>query len=170
MPKRSIKLDGKTTSLFLEDTFWRELECRATAEGETWPNYLRQLLEETDSTGNRSASVKEALMASLRDDYDRLCGDPGSQSCWLVEQGEERRREVLGGTAITVGSSRGNSIVLRDPQVAPKHLILTFDGERWWVADLNTVQGTRLNGHPVQVAPVPRRGEISLGSCHIIRV
>jgi predicted DNA-binding ribbon-helix-helix protein len=172
MSKRSVKIDGVTTSLFLEDAFWQELEQRARERDITWTQYLRSLIEENDTSGNRSAAVKEILLSKLRQELDTLRNNKitTNQSYWLVEQRGIRDRVGFEKSTIAVGRDPNNDIVLHDPEVAEKHLLLSFDNQRWWAIDLNTKQGSRLNNKPVSTALIPRRGEITIGSSQIIRV
>jgi pSer/pThr/pTyr-binding forkhead associated (FHA) protein len=54
-------------------------------------------------------------------------------------------------TRIVVGRSAGCDIVLDDSEVSRKHLLLSFDGETWWATDLESKNGTWLDGRKVQV-------------------
>ncbi len=172
MSKRSIKIDGVTTSLFLEETFWNELENRAQESDTTWTQYLRTLLDEHDTSGNRSAAVKEILLAQLRDEYEELRREQDGivSSYWLVEEWGKRERVMFQKNAISVGRDPSNDIIFDDVEVADKHLILVYDNQRWWAVDLNTKQGSKLNNKPIQTCVVPRRAELSVGSSQIIRV
>ena len=172
MSKRSVKIDGKTTSLFLEEPFWKELEQRANSENVTWAQYLRDVLKQPNANSNRSAAVKEFLLCKLRQDLDALANTPAgpTQSTWLIEEAGVRRREHFDREKITVGRDTSNDIVIKDTQIAPKHAILAYDGKRWWAVDLNTECGIRLNDKKIQVAPIPRRSEITLGNSQIIKI
>ncbi|KAJ4805934.1 FHA domain-containing protein [Rhynchospora pubera] len=55
---------------------------------------------------------------------------------------------------------RGNNLALRDPGISQKHLCFRFvqadSDSRWFVSDLDTSNGTILNGSPIQASvPVP---------------
>lgn len=65
-----------------------------------------------------------------------------------------------------LGAEPDNDVVLRDQFVSGRHARLRWDGAAWWLEDLGSTNGTRVDGapcipgQPVQVAP---HGRISLG-------
>jgi ABC-type multidrug transport system ATPase subunit/pSer/pThr/pTyr-binding forkhead associated (FHA) protein/ABC-type multidrug transport system permease subunit len=56
------------------------------------------------------------------------------------------------GRPVTVGRSPGNTVALRDPSVSRHHVRLEADGEAVAVTDLDSLNGTYLNGEPVDRA------------------
>lgn len=172
MSKRSIKIGGVTTSLFLEDAFWREIEIRGEKRGLTASQYLRDLLGHFETGSNRSAAIKELLMSSLREEYDELVkkNEVGIRSRWLVENSGARVRLDFNQERIRVGSDRDNDIVLNDPEVEAHHAMLVYDGKRWWGFDLNSRDGIKLNNKETRASTLPRRSELSLGNTQIIKV
>lgn len=173
MSKRSVKINGVTTSLFLEEAFWNELERRAEIQNTTWSQYFRTLIHDHDTSGNRSAAIKEVLLLKLREDLDaalRTDNSENQKSYWLLEKHGKRDRVEFGKSVISIGRDQDNDIVLHDPEVADKHLLLVNDKQRWWAVDLNTTMGTTLNNKTITRALIPRRGEITVGNSQIIRV
>lgn len=60
----------------------------------------------------------------------------------------------------TVGRSRENEVTLDDAVVSAQHARLTWNGRGWVVEDLNSTNGTFVNGQPVE-RPVPvRQGDV----------
>ena len=61
-----------------------------------------------------------------------------------------------------LGAGVENDIVLGDGYISARHARLTWDGSAWWVEDLNSSNGTRLNGTvcppliPIRVGPGAR--------------
>src|SRR5262245_19138802 len=51
---------------------------------------------------------------------------------------------------ISLGRSRENAIVLRDEHASRRHAEVCYEGGRWVVRDVDTGNGTRLNGKPIQ--------------------
>jgi pSer/pThr/pTyr-binding forkhead associated (FHA) protein len=51
---------------------------------------------------------------------------------------------------LTVGREESNDLPLRDPSVSREHAILEIDGDRWTVRDLDSANGTFVNGRPVR--------------------
>ncbi len=172
MSKRSIKLDGKTTSLFLEEAFWNELESRAEEADTSWTKYLRTMIDKAEPSANRSAAIKEALLNQLREERDALLNSEQgeAQSVWLLEIGGVRTRYQFYKDLISIGAQKDNDIVLEGPDIEAHHCVLARCGGKWWVFDLNSSQGIFLNEKPVQSSKVPRSSEISVGRCQIIKV
>lgn len=57
---------------------------------------------------------------------------------------------LLVGNTLTIGRSPDNNITLGHPSVSNRHAILQLKDGLWWLADLNSAQGVRLNGHPTR--------------------
>jgi predicted DNA-binding ribbon-helix-helix protein len=169
MTKRSIKLDGKTTSLFLEDAFWRELENRAEGAGESWTDYLRELVAELEPSANRSAAIKEALVNKLRNDLNQALGGGADfvASRWVCELNGTSQRYSFNKDKLLVGASADCDLSLEGTGVDQKHGLLAHDGERWWAMDCQSSSGIFLNGKKLQVAPVPRQSELRIGDYFI---
>lgn len=52
----------------------------------------------------------------------------------------------------TLGRSASNHIVLSDPSVSSYHARIDWRSGDWWLTDLGSKNGTRLNGAPMSVA------------------
>jgi hypothetical protein len=64
----------------------------------------------------------------------------------------------------TIGRDVNNSIVVDDPFASSDHAALTFRGRAWYVEDLESTNGTFLNGQPVErVAPLGFGDELQVG-------
>ena len=64
----------------------------------------------------------------------------------------------------TMGRDVNNAIVIDDQFASAQHAILTFRGRTWYVEDLDTTNGTFINGSPVEgVAPLGYGDEIQVG-------
>ena len=64
------------------------------------------------------------------------------------ESGEQTSHELVDETA-TIGRSPENSILLEDVSVSGRHAELTLVGENWHLKDLNSTNGTLVNGQPI---------------------
>lgn len=140
MSKRSINLHGSTTSIFLEDAFWKELEARAEARGLTWFEYVREVLGELGDVNNRSAAVKEYLLVRLRADYEELRASQKS-SQWLLRSKTFERLERCRGDCLIAGRGGRNNLVIPDEGVSRRHFMLAHDSEAWWLIDLGSKNG-----------------------------
>ncbi len=75
------------------------------------------------------------------------------------------RRLVIGPRGATLGRSRDCDIVVDDANVSRTHAELRPRGGAWVVSDLDSTNGTRLNGRAIHTAEVVRPGdEIELGA------
>jgi pSer/pThr/pTyr-binding forkhead associated (FHA) protein len=68
----------------------------------------------------------------------------------------------------TLGRDVNNAIVVDDEFVSAEHAVLTFRGRTWYVEDLDSTNGTFVNGSPVDgVAPLGYGDEIQLGQVRL---
>lgn len=75
---------------------------------------------------------------------------------------------ALEGTEITVGRSLSSGLVVHDDSVSRHHMRLFARDSRWWVEDLGTTNGTRLNGKRLNAAALLDAGDrISIGASRI---
>ena len=75
------------------------------------------------------------------------------------------RRLLIGPAGATLGRSRQSDIVLSDPNISRQHAEIRPRGGSWVLTDLESTNGSRLNGRPVERSEVIRPGdEIELGS------
>ena len=73
------------------------------------------------------------------------------------------RRLALVGDVV-IGRAPGSTLQLDDPSVSRRHARIRYDGERWLVADLGSLNGTRLNGWRISEETEIRPGDrLSLG-------
>jgi Protein of unknown function (DUF3662)/FHA domain len=75
------------------------------------------------------------------------------------------KRLVVGPAGVTLGRSRQSDIMVDDPNVSRSHAEIRPRGGSWVVSDLNSTNGTRLNGRRLQGPEVLKPGdEIELGT------
>ena len=64
----------------------------------------------------------------------------------------------------SLGRDVNNTIVVDDPFASSDHAVLTFRGRAWYVEDLESTNGTYVNGVPVErVAPLGFGDELQVG-------
>ena len=69
------------------------------------------------------------------------------------------------GRTITLGRSRRCDCVLVDPTISRLHATLRVDEGRWWLDDLSSFNGTRLNGRRILHEVEVRAGDcVSFGA------
>lgn len=81
-----------------------------------------------------------------------------------VLEGFERGR-VFGdlSTPITIGREEDNTIQLNDERVSRFHVKIQEDSGRVILTDLDSTNGTRINGHPVQMRVLQFGDQMSIG-------
>jgi pSer/pThr/pTyr-binding forkhead associated (FHA) protein len=79
--------------------------------------------------------------------------------------GEPAQGSTLSLDAITtLGRDVNNAIVIDDQFASSEHAVLTFRGRTWYVEDLESTNGTFVNGSPVDgVAPLGYGDELQIG-------
>jgi hypothetical protein len=79
--------------------------------------------------------------------------------------GEPAQGTTLSLDAITtLGRDVNNAIVVDDQFASSEHAVLTFRGRTWYVEDLESTNGTFVNGSPVDgVAPLGYGDELQIG-------
>jgi hypothetical protein len=84
----------------------------------------------------------------------------------LVGRGDFSSREYRLGTARTsVGSDRGNDLVVDHPTVSARHAIVRKSNGRYTIGDLDSTNGTFVNGRRItQTVPIGPGDEISFGA------
>ena len=93
----------------------------------------------------------------------------------LEEQGRARaqtelmmndgRRVVIGAEGATIGRGRQADVVLNDPNVSRRHAEIRPRGGSWVITDLESTNGSQLNGRRIDGPEVLRPGdEIELGA------
>ncbi|MCX7410155.1 MAG: FHA domain-containing serine/threonine-protein kinase [Planctomycetales bacterium] len=65
---------------------------------------------------------------------------------------------------VTIGRNDNCTIQLNDQSISGRHCEIHFDGTRWWITDLGSRNGTRVNGVPIKQRPLKPGDEITIGS------
>ena len=73
------------------------------------------------------------------------------------------RRTVLSGDRVVIGRSRECDVVVDDANVSRRHAELRHDDEGWWVVDLGSTNGIRVNRRRVDHALLRDGDRITLG-------
>ncbi len=87
----------------------------------------------------------------------------------LVADGPDRGLEVeIPATKLTIGTAPNNDLVLADTTVSRRHCILSVEGDRYVLRDLDSTNGTFLDGTPVREAFLAPGARIRLGDTEIV--
>jgi hypothetical protein len=115
--------------------------------------------------------IARALVGDLR----AAAREPGAELGRLVvvasPAGEPAEGTSLALDAIaTIGRDVNNAVVVEDQFVSAEHAILTFRGRAWYVEDLESTNGTFVNGSPVDgVAPLGFGDVVQVGQVRLRR-
>ncbi|HEY6213992.1 MAG TPA: FHA domain-containing protein, partial [Vicinamibacterales bacterium] len=68
---------------------------------------------------------------------------------------------------LAVGRTEGNDLVLNHPSVSRKHARFEPRDERWWIIDLKSTNGVKVNGNLIAEAEVNPGDKILIGSVQL---
>jgi hypothetical protein len=80
--------------------------------------------------------------------------------------GEERSYTLHPQLRLRIGRDPGNDVVLRDPKVSRRHAEVVFERGFFVLHDLQSANGTYLNGRRINIAPLTNGSEMKLGNSH----
>lgn len=115
--------------------------------------YLFLYLVLRATAGDLAATVRTMTREGLGARLMLVIEDGASSSC---QPGEAW--QLLPVT--TIGRDADNAIVVDDPHVSAHHAELRFERGQWWLRDLDSSNGTRLNGEPVRAVVAVRHGDV----------
>lgn len=70
--------------------------------------------------------------------------------------------------ATGLGRSLSNSVVIQDTFASAEHALLSLRNGRWWLQDLDSKNGTKLNGERLNAAAIVATGdEIGIGAVRL---
>jgi predicted component of type VI protein secretion system len=102
-----------------------------------------------------------------RSELDRtqvISGPPKPTLQLRVHTGESAGTNVpLQGSRVSVGRLRSCDLPLPDTTVSREHAALVRRGEKWWVVDLGSTNGTRVNGVQAAEQPIDVGDRIEFG-------
>ncbi|HEY8131209.1 MAG TPA: adenylate/guanylate cyclase domain-containing protein [Thermoanaerobaculia bacterium] len=82
-----------------------------------------------------------------------------------VDLGVQRIADLRG--EMSVGRTEGNDLVLNHPSVSRKHARFEPRNGAWWIVDLKSTNGVKLNGNLITEAQVNVGDKISIGSVQL---
>jgi hypothetical protein len=113
--------------------------------------------------------IARSLLRDLRAAANEPTAELGRLVVVASPSGEPTAGTTLPLDAITtLGRDVNNAIVVDDEFVSADHAVLTFRGRTWYVEDLDSTNGTFVNGSPIDgVEPVGYGDEIQLGQVRL---
>jgi adenylate cyclase len=83
----------------------------------------------------------------------------------LSQTGRTRQYDLSDGTSI--GRIEGNDIIIDHPSVSRRHAVVQSRNGEFWVVDLQSTNGLKLNGQPVREARLSAGDQLAVGSVDI---
>lgn len=166
--RRSIILDGRTTSVALESAFWRELERLADEHHVSWQDFFRTIHQRVAGAANRAAAVKETILLMVKEEAQKP--SPPFTAYWQVETTHETKIVLTHDVRVLVGRDLTNQLIVNDPEVSRKHAMLVWDNKHWWVIDMESKNGVSLNQQLVATAKLPPGQVFTIGTSLIKEV
>jgi pSer/pThr/pTyr-binding forkhead associated (FHA) protein len=114
-------------------------------------------------------AVVRVLVRDLRTAARQSSAELGRLVVVASPAGEPPQGAAFGLDAVTtLGRDVNNTIVVEDPFASADHAVLTFRGRTWYLEDLDSTNGTFVNGEQVAgVAPVAFGDEIQIGQVRL---
>lgn len=160
--RRSIILDGRTTSVALEAAFWQELERLAAVRHVSWQDFFRTIHQQVAGAANRAAAVKEAILLMVREEAQQPA--PPFTTYWQVQTTHETKIVPTHEVRVLVGRDLTNQLIVNDPEVSRRHALLVWDNRHWWVIDTESKNGILINQQRVGSAKLPLGQVFAIGT------
>ena len=78
------------------------------------------------------------------------------------------RSYAIEGAKVVLGRSKECDVQVEDANVSRRHAELRQEGSSWWLVDLDSTNGTELNGKRVQRAKLVDGDTITLGATDLV--
>lgn len=122
---------------------------------------------ETVAASMAAAAAAPAPSIDDRVGIDRtqvVSAAPAATASAVVRSGaDEGRRLALVGSRLTVGRGSSCDLTIADTTVSREHAAFVLRGDTWWVVDLGSTNGTRVNGLRTSEQPLGRGDRIEFG-------
>jgi pSer/pThr/pTyr-binding forkhead associated (FHA) protein len=86
----------------------------------------------------------------------------------IISGEAEGQRFEIGQKELTIGRSPENVIALDDASASGRHCKVVRDADRYWVQDVGSTNGTRVNGAPVGKVRLSPKDIIKIGETEIL--
>ena len=163
-----------------EEELDQEPEIGSTAEMSPFPydqkpGEKREIVSTADTT---PVDIKPDLSSFSYDDAQPLSGErmgtevmlPPISSAWLLieEPGMPEKRYEIKGAVTSIGTSDDNEIVLKDKAVSRHHSKIRIEGQKYFVYDLASTNGTRVNERKITKKWIKEGDTIEMGHTKMI--
>lgn len=77
------------------------------------------------------------------------------------------KRYSVDGPTVIVGRSKSCDIVLKDANVSRRHAEITSEGDHWYLTDLDSMNGVKINSRRVQSSRLSPGDELEMGTSRL---
>src|SRR4051812_12527454 len=95
---------------------------------------------------------------------------PNSKTYLEVHTPDGRRQVPVGDKPMTIGRHPENLVVISDPASSRRHCVIERNGNGWRLRDLNSSNGTRLNGIVIETSRILPGDIVTIGGTRIVLV
>lgn len=131
---------------------WDEQEPRSDGTRLTWPDASRLAPHQTGAPPSRSTPGASSRLLEM------------SPALTVLTDVAEPRPVAIAGPVLTLGRAPSNDIPLYDAGISNHHCRLRLEGDLALLEDLNSSNGTFLNGQPVREAALSDGDLIRIGT------
>ncbi len=117
-------------------------------------------VDATDAAADATAGLRDAGPDATMDAHAGGVTDPTLAVRTGVDAGANL---VLDGGRVTAGRGGSCDLIVRDTTVSREHAAFVLRGDVWWVLDLGSTNGTRVNGLRAAEHPIVPGDRIELG-------
>lgn len=146
--------------------------ARRAAAAEEWtllgPPSVRVTVDDAKHSGrfDVKASIAESEEASIGS-HTQLIQIAVASDAELVVLGSKRRAYPLSKDALTIGRLETCDIALDDPGASRRHAEVRREGDEWFLIDLDSTNGTLLNGRSVRRQRLSPKDIVLIGTTQI---
>lgn len=117
------------------------------------------------ATAPVARSTAPAAKPQAPTDDDEPQAEPPARRLVITSGAKEGMELELGDDQLTIGRSADSGLVIRDDYTSTHHARLMLWSDQWMIQDLDSTNGTFLNGKRVSIpTPVPLNTPVSIGT------
>lgn len=134
------------------------------AEDAAVPRHNIQVIAETVEAAPGTTGGTQVMSATV---YQKVVPQAQSSAMLLQQTPAGPQPIPLASTMLTVGRGLNNDIILEDTRVSRHHAQLRYKTRRFWLTDLNSTNGTYINGERILESALRDGDIISLGGLEL---
>jgi pSer/pThr/pTyr-binding forkhead associated (FHA) protein len=134
------------------------------AEEASVPRRTIQVEVETVEPATASANSTQVMSSTVQ---LQVSPQTGQRAQLMLETSSGTHPIPLESTLLSIGRGLDNDIILEDTRVSRHHAQLRYKTRRFWVTDMNSTNGTYINGERISEADLRHGDVLSLGGLEL---